>query len=219
MIECGHRILGSQSGTAAVGDDFRLHLAIMARHRIRVLRSPHASRVAITAQEVWTDRAGPNDDTPAAAIPDYVREVVEELAFQARADQKIDKRSGISQRLPISCLENVMSNAERRALTNGETTVVPRVTDIFASLPSITGKFELEYEGELRGADNVARDLIRAALAAVFTGRFDGVDLQRVIEWFELGGTLQISDVTAAEEVVQQSSDVQGLRELAGTPA
>ena len=175
--------------------------------------------MAITAQEVWTDRAGPNDDTPAAAIPDYVREVVEELAFQARADQKIDKRSGISQRLPISCLENVMSNAERRALTNGETTVVPRVTDIFASLPSITGKFELEYEGELRGADNVARDLIRAALAAVFTGRFDGVDLQRVIEWFELGGTLQISDVTAAEEVVQQSSDVQGLRELAGTPA
>ena len=188
-----------------IGSEIRTHYPTTRYHAM-----------AITAQEVWTDRAGPNDDTPAASIPDYVREVVEELAFKARADQKIDKRSGISQRLPISCLENVVSNAERRALTNGEATVVPRVTDIFAALPSITGKFELEYEGELRGADNVARDLIRAALAAVFTGRFDGVDVQRVIEWFELGGTLQLSDVTGAEEVVQQSSDVQGLRELAG---
>ena len=93
-----------------------------------------------------------------------MREVVEEVAFQARADRKIDKRSGVSQRLPITTLELVVSNAERRALANGETLVVPRVTDVYAALPSITGKFELEYEGELRGAEQVARDLIRAAV-------------------------------------------------------
>ena len=121
-------------------------------------------------------------------IPAYVREVVEEVAFQARADRKIDKRSGVSQRLPITTLELVVSNAERRALANGETLVVPRVTDVYAALPSITGKFELEYEGELRGAEQVARDLIRSAVGNVFTGMFDGVDTRTVVEWFDLGG-------------------------------
>src|SRR5476649_2365806 len=128
--------------------------------------------MAITKQEAWTDRAG----SAAIEIPPYVREVVEEIAFQARGDRKIDKRSGVSQRLPISTLELVVSNAERRALANGETLVVPRITDVYAALPSITGKFELEYEGELRGAEQIARDLIRSAVGNVFTGMFDGVD-------------------------------------------
>ena len=121
-------------------------------------------------------------------MPDYVREIVEEVAFQAREDQKVDRRSGISQRLPITCLENVVSNAERRGLLAGEDQVVARVTDIYAALPSITGKFELEYEGELKGADHVARELIRSAVASVFGGWFDGVDCHPVIEWFRDGG-------------------------------
>ena len=73
----------------------------------------------------------------------------------------MDKRSGVSQRLPISVMENVVSNAERRALVENEPVAVPRVTDIYAALPSMTGKFELEYEGELKGADAVARELVR----------------------------------------------------------
>ena len=167
--------------------------------------------MAITRQEAWTERA----DGLRVEIPDYVREVVEEVAFQARADRKIDKRSGVSQRLPITTLELVVSNAERRALSNGEPLVVPRVTDLAAALPSITGKFELEYEGELRGAEQVARDLIRAAVGAVFTGMFEGQDTRTVVEWFDLGGSLPLSDVSSAEEVVTQSRGVQGLRELA----
>jgi magnesium chelatase subunit I len=147
-------------------------------------------------------------------IPGYVREVVEEVAFQARADRKIDKRSGVSQRLAITCLENVLSNAERRALMGREHAVVPRITDIYAALPSITGKFELEYEGELRGADNVARDLIRSAVANVFSERFDKVDTRCVIEWFDLGGTLQVSDTSSAKELLGQARRVQGLVEL-----
>ena len=82
----------------------------------------------------------------------------------------MDKRSGVSQRLPITALENVVSNAERRALVNGEAVVVPRVSDIYAALPSLTGKIELEYEGELKGAETVARELVRAAVATVFDG-------------------------------------------------
>jgi magnesium chelatase subunit I len=169
--------------------------------------------MAITRQEAWTDRAG----EMRVEIPSYVREIVEEVAFQARADRKVDKRSGVSQRLPITTLELVVSNAERRALANGEALVVPRVTDLYAALPSLTGKFELEYEGELRGAETVARDLIRSAVGTVFTGVFDGVETRTVIEWFDLGGTLQLSDGTSAEQVVAQTRPVQGLRELAET--
>jgi magnesium chelatase subunit I len=173
--------------------------------------STRVNALAITRQEAWTDRSG----ALKVQIPDYVREVVEEVAFQARADRKIDKRSGVSQRLPITTLELVVSNAERRALANNETIAVPRVTDVYAALPSITGKFELEYEGELRGAEQVARDLIRSAVGTVFTGVFDGVDTRTVVEWFDLGGSLPLADTTAADEVIAQSRGVQGLLELA----
>jgi magnesium chelatase subunit I len=167
--------------------------------------------MAITRQEAWTERAGGIDVT----VPDYVREVVEEVAFQARADRKVDKRSGVSQRLPITTLELVVSNAERRALANGEQVVVPRVTDLYAALPSITGKFELEYEGELRGAEQVARDLIRSAVGSVFTGMFEGQDTRSVVEWFDLGGSLPLADSSPAEDVVKQARGVQGLVDLA----
>jgi magnesium chelatase subunit I len=183
-----------------IGSEIRTHYPVT-RH----------NAMAITKQEAWTERAGATK----VEIPGYVREVVEELAFQARTDRKIDKRSGVSQRLPISTLELVVSNAERRALANGEGLVVPRVTDVYAALPSITGKFELEYEGELRGAEQIARDLIRSAVGSIFTGVFDGVDTRTVIEWFDLGGSLPLSDGTSADEVILQTRGVQGLRELA----
>jgi magnesium chelatase subunit I len=166
----------------------------------------------ITKQEAWTERDGHELQV---TIPDFVREVIEEVAFKARQDQKIDKRSGVSQRLPISLLENVLSNAERRALVTGEPTAVPRITDIYAALPAITGKFELEYEGELKGADTVARDLIRAAVGDVFNGWFPDADLRQITEWFDLGGTLQVDDTLSAAALLERTQQVQGLHELA----
>jgi magnesium chelatase subunit I len=165
--------------------------------------------MAITAQEAWLGR----DGELRIEIPAYVREVVEEIAFQAREDKKIDKRSGVSQRLPITCLENVVSNAERRAIVNDEPVGVPRVVDIYSALPSITGKFELEYEGELRGADTVARDVIRAAVANVFSAYIDRLDTRSVVEWFDLGGTLPLGDTTSADEVIAKARCVKGLVE------
>jgi magnesium chelatase subunit I len=171
-----------------------------------------ADAMSITEQEAWASRDGHGAKV---VVPAYVREVIEEVAFQARTDPKIDKRSGVSQRLPISCLENVVSNAERRALTAGETTVVPRIADIYAALPSITGKFELEYEGELRGADTVAKDLIRAAVLNVSTSYFRDGDARQIVKWFEMGGSLQMSDATSAKDLLDRSREVQGLHELA----
>ncbi len=119
----------------------------------------------ITSQEAWTRRGGPDIE-----IPDFVLEVIERVAFEAREDKRIDKRSGVSQRLPISVLENAISNAERRTTALGEPQVVPRVSDVYAAVPSITGKLELEYEGELQGGDTIARDLIRRAAGRVHGG-------------------------------------------------
>ena len=155
--------------------------------------------LAITAQEAWTERA---ERRSAWRFPTT-------SARSSRRSRSRRARTARSTSGPASAsacrsptLELVVSNAERRALANGEAIAVPRVTDVYAALPSITGKFELEYEGELRGAETVARDLIRAAVGTVFTGMFDGVDTRTVVEWFDLGGTLQLSDTTPADEVI-----------------
>ena len=178
-----------------------------------------ADGMRITAQEAWLRRDGADVSTE---VPGFVAEVVEEIAFQARQDRRIDRRSGVSQRLPISVIENVVSNAERRALVNNEEMAVARATDIYAALPSMTGKFELEYEGELKGAEIIARELVRAAVATVADGYLSHLETRQVIEWFDLGGSLQLSDATSAEELLARAREVQGLVELAeaaGIPA
>jgi magnesium chelatase subunit I len=161
-----------------------------------------AQGVAITTQEAWTERGSE------LVIPRYVREVVEGIAFAARRDKKIDRRSGVSQRLPISALENAVSNAERRALLAGETPIVPRISDIYASLPSLTGKFELEYEGELLGAESVARELIREAVGEVFSSCLGATSFREVVRFFEEGGSLRIREGSPAQEVLAQLARV-----------
>ncbi len=162
--------------------------------------------IAITEQEAWSQRNGYK-----LMVPKFVREVIEWVAFCAREDKKIDKRSGVSQRLPITCMENVISNAERRTIRHGEELVVPRVGDIYSAMPAITGKLELEYEGEMRGADFVARELIRTAVAKTFDRYFDGVNLQQVVQWFDLGGEIQLGDGASAEELHESLKKIQGL--------
>ncbi len=168
--------------------------------------------MAITEQEAWTKRDG-REFGSHPVIPQFVREVVESIAFEARQEKKIDKRSGVSQRMPITALENVVSNAERRTLVNHERPTVARLHDIYAALPSMTGKFELEYEGELKGADSVAREIIRQATARVFKQYFDNVPLHPIIQWFELGGNLKYPEGAPTEEIYSQFKKIQGLLE------
>src|SRR6476660_3538773 len=162
--------------------------------------------IAITSQEAWSARNGTK-----AVVPKYVREVIERVAFAAREDKKIDKRSGVSQRLPISVIENVISNAERRAIRNQEKFVVPRISDVYAALPAITGKLELEYEGEMKGADHVGRELIRTAIAKTYDNYFKSVDMQQIVQWFDLGGEIQMADIASASESLQALRNIQGL--------
>jgi len=110
-------------------------------------------------------------------------------------------------------MENVISNAERRALENREDVAVPRVPDIYAALPAITGKIELEYEGELKGGDAISRELIRGAVGKVFDRYFEGVNMQPIVQWFDLGGNLKLSDDLDSSEMVKQLNSIQGLME------
>jgi magnesium chelatase subunit I len=164
--------------------------------------------MAITAQEAWSARG-----TARIEIPQYVREIVEQVAFSARLDKKVDKRSGVSQRLPISTLELVVSNAERRALLNSEALALPRVSDIYAALPGITGKLELEHEGEMRGADVVVQELIRTAVGKIFDRYFAGEDTQQIELWFNLGGTVKLNDNQPAAAALADLKGIQGLFE------
>jgi len=133
------------------------------------------------------------------------------VAFSAREDKKVDKRSGVSQRLPISTLDLVVSNAERRALVNRETVALPRVSDIYAAMPGMTGKLELEYEGEMKGADTVVRDLIQAAVGKIYDRYFSGADTQQIEQWFNLGGTVKLDDNHAAAAALADLKQIQGL--------
>jgi magnesium chelatase subunit I len=164
--------------------------------------------IAITAQEAWSTR-----DAAALEVPQYIREVVEQVAFSAREDKKVDKRSGVSQRLPISTLELVVSNAERRALLTGDALVLPRIGDLYAAMPGITGKLELEYEGEMRGADTVVQDLIRAAVGKIYDRYFAETDTQQIEQWFNLGGTVRLEDNQPSAGALKELKQIQGLFE------
>jgi magnesium chelatase subunit I len=162
--------------------------------------------IAITRQEAWIDRNG-----HALFVPDFIAEMIERIAFEARTDKRIDRRSGVSQRLPISVMENVVSNAEQRGILAKEHRVVTRVSDVYAAIPSITGKIELEYEGEMQGAETIARDLIARAAGTTFDGRAGGADFDAVINWFEQGGALKVSQNERSDVCLQGFSAVDGL--------
>ena len=168
--------------------------------------------VGITAQESWVDRG----DVP-VEVPDFVAETIERVAFLAREDKRIDQRSGVSQRMPITVLESVVSAAEQRAIRLQEGTAVPRVGDLYLALPAITGKMELEYEGELQGADRIARELISAAAGDTFFHRAGGADLEDIVAHFEEGAALQVADDASAEACLKGFGSVPGLLEVVGS--
>lgn len=165
----------------------------------------------ITRQEAWTNREDLEGFT--IEVPDFIAETIEQIAFEARDDQRIDKRSGVSQRFPITALEAAISNAERRALITNEKEIVPRISDIYAALPAMTGKMELEYEGEQIGAQRLAKDLIKRAAGVIFEGFFLGIDFTPTVQWFDEGNKLLLSDTASADECVMLIESVPELIE------
>ncbi len=177
--------------------------------------------MAITEGEADVERS------IAVRIPRFFREVIEEIAVQARKSEHVDQTSGVSARLPISALELLVSNVERRMLTTGETVPASRLCDLFALLPAVTGKLELVYEGEQEGAGIVAERLIGRAIKEVFLRYFPpvyddrhegggGEPLYETIQaWFRGGNHVEITDFKPAHRENALLDEVDGLDELA----
>jgi magnesium chelatase subunit I len=188
----------------------------------------------ITAQEAWTDRTSGID----LVLPDWYRELVEEVAFAARGSEFVNQASGVSARMSISLLENVMSNMERRAIVQNEKRVYPRIGDLHAAVTAITGKVELVYEGEQQGAAIVARKIIGEAVKETFRRWFpdptpkkkkkaskdDDDDIppskpepspfQSILAWFSKGNTVETSDEITYDDYVKRLEKVTGLKEI-----
>lgn len=174
--------------------------------------------LAITRQEAWTDR-GEGD----VVLPDFFREIVEHIGFEARRSEFVDQNSGVSARVTISALENLVSNAERRALLTNEWPAVPRICDLGNVLPSITGKIELVYEGEQEGSVAVARHITGRAVKAVFASLFpeaskleadqdrDDTPFREILDWFAESKSVTLADDQTNAEYLSELEQVPGL--------
>ena len=123
---------------------------------------------AITAQEANLSK----DQRANVEVSDLCATLLEQIAFEARASEYIDEKSGVSARLTIAGYENLVATAERRSLINGDTKTEVRITDFWGVIPAITGKVELVYEGEQEGPYNVALSLYHAAIQKEFLKKF-----------------------------------------------
>ncbi|MGQ9805577.1 MAG: sigma 54-interacting transcriptional regulator [Chlorobiales bacterium] len=175
--------------------------------------------IKITEQEAWTKR--PSE--VAVKVPYYFKEIIEHIAFEARRSEYVDQKSGVSARLTITAMENLVSSAERRAIIHDESEACVRISDMFLVAPAITGKVELVYEGEQEGAINVAKLLIGKAVNQVFkkycpdpNKKVQGQSVYATITgWFSQGNQVDIYDDMKFEEYFKALDKVKGLREFA----
>ncbi len=155
-----------------------------------------------------------------------LKDLVEQVAFEARKSEYIDQKSGVSARLTIAAYENLVSTAERRMLINREKRAIARVADLAGIIPAITGKVELVYEGELEGPVHVVIRLINSAIKTIFTQYFPdpekakkgktGNVYQQVIDWFTAGNKLDLTDTLTQDHYKKSLQQVTGLNDLVG---
>ncbi|WP_044205795.1 sigma 54-interacting transcriptional regulator [Flammeovirga sp. OC4] len=159
----------------------------------------------------------------AIKINDITRNLIEQIAFEARANEFVDEKSGVSARLTISALENLYSSAERRLLINNESATYVRVADLIGTIPAITGKIELVYEGEQEGAGEVAQSLISKAIRKQFTNYFPSPEqakklgdnlYQPIVEWFGEGYKVDLIHASSNEKFRKVLDSVPNLRAI-----
>ena len=179
--------------------------------------------MAITDQEAWVDRETKVD----IKMPRFIREIIEEVAFQARSSEFVDQKSGVSTRLSIAAMENLVSNVEKRCVILESEDATVRVCDLVAAVPAMTGKTELVYEGEQEGAAKVSELLIGRAVKEVFKQYFpDAYEAgttetgpqsryQNILAWFEEDNRVDVSDIMDDATYFQSLDRVQGLQDLA----
>ena len=186
--------------------------------------------IRITRQESHITRDGRD-----VRIPMFFREIVEQIAFEARRSEFVDQKSGVSARLSISAMENLVSNAERRGIASRDPVIVPRICDLPHVLPGLTGKIELVFEGEQEGSITVSKALVGKAVRETFKRYFpdplrkrpnqgggqagqgppDDTEYGKIVQWFEAGNKVELSDSMTLEEYTKVLGRVKGLRDVA----
>ncbi len=186
--------------------------------------------IRITEQEAHISRDGRE-----IRIPRFFKEIIEQIAFEARKSEYVDQKSGVSARLTIAAMENLVSNAERRAILRGESVAIPRMCDLPHVLPGLTGKIELVFEGEQEGSVKVGKALVGKAVREVFKQYFPDPLRKRVrktpdkdparqheevnefteiVGWFEAGNRIEVGDDMPSAEYRRTLERVKGLREF-----
>ena len=193
----------------------------------------------ITEQEAWLKRGSGRE----VVLPHYLKEVVEGIAFQARGSEFVDQKSGVSVRMTIAVMENLVSSAEQRAIINDEKVIVPRICDLQQVLPGMTGKLELVFEGEQEGSVKVSRALIGKAVRETFKRYFPDPlqkkvgadqsgepkrgsrqaevsiyskedDYTPIINWFESGNKVEVADDMSFDDYYSRLCRVPSLKEV-----
>ncbi len=180
------------------------------------IRTHYPRRVEHEIDIMEQESAPLHDRSHAVLIPDFMKEVLGHLTFEARNSSEINQSSGVSVRVSINNYESMISNAEKRALRLGETAIVPRVSDLHAVLPSTSGKIEVEYVGEEKNEAELIERLLNRAILKTFDTRLDVGSLQSVIEYFDSGGGAEVSDEMRSEDYLEGIKEIPGLRETIG---
>jgi magnesium chelatase subunit I len=149
------------------------------------------------------------------AIPIYVKEIVEEVSRLARTSPHVNQQSGVSVRMSIANLENLVSNAERRALSNGEECIVPRVSDLTFLAASSRGKLELTMNEDEGHEDKLIHRIIDEAVKNIFGHHFDVREFRQMVDYFESGQSVEIGDMLPTKAVIERIAKVPGLRKRA----
>jgi len=152
-------------------------------------------------------------EAAAVRIPDFMKEIVAHLTFEARGSNEINQSSGVSVRVTINNYESLLSNAEKRSVRLSEREIVPRLTDLHSVLASTAGKIELEYVGEDKRENDLIDRLINRAVLKVWDKYLKVEGLKKVTEHFEAGWGVEVSDRMRAEEYLEGIRQIPGLRE------
>jgi magnesium chelatase subunit I len=165
--------------------------------------------IAIMEQEC----SYPTDSARPFRVPQFLKDIIAQITFEARASNEINQASGVSVRVTINNLESLMSNAEKRAVINGENEIVPRLSDLHSAYASTAGKLELEYVGEDKKEEDLIERLVNRAVLKIFDNHIKVDDLKRVIAYFEEGWGVEVSDRSPSSEYLDALREVPGLRE------
>ncbi|RCL68291.1 MAG: magnesium chelatase [Rhodothermaeota bacterium MED-G64] len=176
----------------------------------------------ITLQQAWIQR-GQDDGTPVVHLSPLMHDIIEQVTFEARESDYIDQKSGVSTRLSLTAMEQVISSAERRAVQHGYKETQVRMMDIYQMVPALTGKMELVYEGEQEGAVQVAKHLIGKAVNQVFKTYFPDPQNKSsksartlygsILAWFAQGEELNLTESLDDKAYIKEAQRVEGLQE------